>query len=587
VVTAEYRQNGVTRAAIAAAPASVGSLRFLDIPPTQQACSRLQTFNQFYTCADVDVDRYVIDGRRRTLFTVGREIDYDKLPDFQRRHFTYTHGYGLIGAPVDAINATTGRPVFVAGDIPQRGFTPPLRRPEIYFGAQPDMPWAMVDTDQPVFDQRSNRDVEWTGTTGVRVGSGWRRFALTEHLGGLPFIGGGRRVWNATSGRPADSGSRVLLYRDIGSRVAEMAPFLSLDTDPLFVAAGGRLYVVAAAYSATDRYPYATRFGGTSYARQSVTVVMDAYSGETSFYVMDPAEPIVRTWSRVYPDLFTPLDRMPPEVRPHLRYGEDLFEFQSAAIERFHVSNTETFYNGDEAWAPTEEAYGPGVEGTRVISPARYTFAVLPGESKERFLAIRSYKPRTPGRGIGFSGWLAASNEPEDFGRLTVLEFPTNAEGSLDSLDTFTSNVVRDESLSEEIGKRRDSVLRGNTIVVPVGRGLLYVQPLYLDSPGDSLPTLWQVIVSFGDGRVFAGSSFQGALDLALTATGEEAGGPGGSPGPPATLNELVRRAAAEFDAWQRAFGAGQDDEAAQHLKAFRAALAQARRLAEGTGAAG
>jgi uncharacterized membrane protein (UPF0182 family) len=572
---ADYRANGVTTEAIARAPASVASLRFLDIPPTAEACSRQQTKNQFYHCQDVDIDRYQIGGDPRTVFTIGREIDYSQVTDFQRRHFTYTHGYGLIAAPVNEIT-DSGRPVWVAGSIPQRGLD--IDRPEIYFGAQPGMPWSVVNTEQPVFDRDDEREVSWSGGTGISVGSGWRRLALTEFTGGLPYIGGGRRFWNATSGRPADAESQVLLYRDVNARLAELAPFLTPDDDPYFAAAEGRLWVMVPAYVATDRYPYATRFGSANYVRQPVMAAMDAYSGETRLYVLDPDEPMIRTWRAVYPDLFTDGDEMPAGLRAHMRYGEDLFDFQSTALGRFHVDDTDAFFNGDEAWAITQEAYGPGVEGDRIVSPARYTFAVLPGQEEERFLAVRNYKPRTVGRGIGFSGWLAASNDPVDFGRLTVLEFPPNADDPLDSLDTFTSNVARDPQLSEEIGVRRDQVLRGNTIVVPIGDGLLYVQPIYLDAPGDSLPTLWQVIVSFGDQRVFAAPTFERALARAL---GNADAQRPATPGTRANLPTLVQRAATEFEAYQRAFGRGDDAEALRRLRAFRQALAQAKALAE------
>mgnify|MGYP001204041293 CR=1 FL=1 len=592
VVEADYRQRGVTRAAIEQSPASVASLRFLDIPPTREACSRLQTINQFYTCADVDVDRYTIANRKRTLFVIGREIDYTKFTsaDFQRRHFTYTHGYGLIMAPVDEIDANSGRPKFVVGGIPQTVtgdfIQPPVAQPGIYFGAQRAMPWAMVNTDQPEFDRTTNETINWGGATGVKVGSGWRRLALTEFLGGLPYVGGGRRVWNATGGRPADADSSTLLYRDITSRVNEIAPFLTVDADPYFTTAEGRVFVVANAYAATSRYPYSVPSRGVNYLRHTVTAVMDAYTGETTLYLMDDSEPITRTWREVYPKLFTPGAQIPAGLREHLRYGEDLFDFQSDAIERFHVTDTEVFFNGDDAWAITEEAYGPGANGERIESPARYTYAVLPGEKEERFVAVRAYKPAARGRGIGFSGWLAVSNEPEDFGALTVLRFPTTGDQALDSLDTFTSTVARDPDLSQQITTRREQVLRGNTIVTPIGQGLLYVQPLYLDAPGDSLPTLWQVIVGFGDGRVYSGASFQEALSEALGVEVEPEPGatpaaPGSPPAPGPTLAQLVQRASDAFEAYRKAFGEGKDEEAATHLRAFRQALAQARRVAD------
>lgn len=591
IVDAPYKRAAVTRSAIEAAPASVGSIRFLDIPPTKEACSRLQTFNQFYTCSDVDVDRYVLDGQRRTVFGIGRELDYDKLPDFQRRHFTYTHGYGIVLAPVNAIERNTGRPVWAAGGIPQRGVSFDGDNGSIYFGAQQNMPWSMVSTSQSVFDKLDSASpVTWTGSTGIRVGSGWRRLAITEYLGGVPFIGGGRRVWNATGGEPADENSDLLLFRDITARVHEIAPFMSVDADPYFVAEEGRLFVMAPLYATTDQYPYAAAFGGgVRYVRQSAMAVMDAYSGETHLYVLDDQEPITRVWRSVYPDLFTSGDKLSPALRAHLRLGETGLNILADAARRFHVTETDTFYNGDEAWAPTEEAYGPGVQGTSQVSPIRYTYAVLPGDREERFVAIQSYKPAVSGRGIGFSGWLAVVNDPDDasgkqFGRTILLRFRGDQNEPLDSLDTFTGNVAKDETLSSEIGIRKDSVVRGNTIVVPVGQGLMYVQPLYLDSTNDSLPTLWKVIVSFGDGRVFSAPTLEQALNLGLDADGgnEPAGPTGGtSGGGRQSIAQLVQRASTEFDAYQQAFGAGDFESAAGHLKAFRAALARAKALAD------
>lgn len=572
---APYRRNGVTQEAIRATPASVGSLRFLDIGPTKDACSRLQTINQFYTCDDVDVDRYTINGKRRTVFVIGREVDYSDVQDFQRRHFTFTHGFGLIAAPVNVIDGS-GRPEWIASGIPQRGVLP-IDQPRIYFGAQRDTDWAMANTDQRVFDGRAESDAEeWTGTTGVRVGSGWRRLAMTEYLGGLPFIGGGRQVWNATSGRPADADSQLLIFRDIGQRVNELAPFLTVDRDPYFVAADNQLWVMANAYTETDRYPYAAMFGGINYRRQSVVAVMNAYSGETKLYARD--EPIVDTWRKIYPQLFTDVEEMPDSLKAHLRYGEGLFDFQARAVERFHVTDADQFFSADQAWAITEESIGNGIEGTRVLSPARYTYAVLPGQTDEKFVAIRAFKPRVQGRGIGFSGWLAVSNEPEDFGALTLLNFPLGREDPLVAIDTFTSNVSRDRELSAELGVRGDRVLRGNTIVVPIGRGVLYVQPLYLDSAqGDSLPLLWQVVVSFGDDRVYVEPTFERALAKALGAGGGADAG-GANETTPQTSDAIVAEVAEEFRQYQESVGVGDFVQAAKSLEEIERLLGQSGR---------
>ena len=419
----------------------------------------------------------------------------------------------------------------------------------------------------------------------ARPAFGWAQagvaFAITEFLGGLPFIGGGREVWNATSGRPADADSQLLLYRDIGARVSELAPFLALDRDPYFAAADGRLWVMANAYTQTDRYPYAADFGGFNYRHHAVVAVMDAYSGETTLYARD-SDPMIATWRKVYPELFTDFSEMPKSLQQHLRYGEGMFDFQARAVERFHVEETEAFFSGNQAWSITEESTGSGVQGQQVLSPARYTFAVLPGTSQERFVAIRAYKPRVRDRAIGFSGWLAVSNEPDDFGSLSLLEFPLN-DDPLVAIDTFTSNVGRDQDLSGELGVRGQQALRGNTIVVPVGQGLLYVQPLYLDTRGSSLPKLWRVVVSFGDDEVHVGANFGEALARALAANGDvRVGGP-----PSETVQQAITRASTAFEAYQRAVGDGDFAAAGAQLAELEEALQRAEQLSGGSSAQG
>lgn len=577
---ATYRRRGVTRAAIDAAPASVGSLRFLDLEAALAACRRLQALNRYYTCQDADLDRYVRDGAPQTLFVFGREVDYGAIADFQRRHFSFTHGRGVAMAPVNQIDPS-GRPSFVVGGLPTRGLDPPLERPEIYHGAQRDMPWAIVNTDQPD-GFTDERPATWSGA-GIDVGA--NKLALTLELGGLPYVGGGRQLWNALS-RVDTTDAKLLVNRDLTARLGRLAPFLALDDDPWFVAENGRMYVMQNAYTRTGRYPYAAHFDGVSYQRHAVTAVMDAYSGETSLYVMDPADPLIATWRKVYPSLFTDLAQMPPAIARHLRYGEDQFDYQAAALNRFHVTDVDRFFSNDDAWAPTVETTGRGTEGQRITSPARYSYAVLPGESVERFLLLRYFKPATEGRGIAFSAWLTAESDPARFGRLRLLRFDV-AEDALDSVDTFVASVARDADLSAQIGLRRDQVLRGNTIVVPIGEGLLYVQPLYLDTSADSLPTLWQVVVSLGNGRIYSGETFLDALENALRAQG--AGTPGDGTGSggtplPTDIRGLVRDAAAAYEAYRSAWAAGDYATAATRLKEFETLLEKARTTAQSPG---
>lgn len=198
-------------------------------------------------------------------------------------------------------------------------------------------------------------------------------------------------------------------------------------------------------------------------------------------------------------------------------------------------------------------------------------------------MLMRYFKPATVGRGIGFSAWLAADSDPQRFGELSVLRFVPDGPSPLDSVDTFASNVGRDPELSAQIGVRTDQILRGNTIVVPMGRGLLYVQPLYLDTSADSLPTLWQVVVSLGDGRIFYAPTFRDALNKALA--GQVApDGDGDGNALPADLREVVRQAAAAYEAYQAAWAAGRYEDAATQLRRFERIMARAEELADGSG---
>lgn len=558
---AGFARGGVTQEAIDAAPSSVASVRFLDYMPVISACNRLQAFNRFYHCDDADLDRYETDGVGQPMFVLAREVNYEPVGDFQRRHFAFTHGRGVAMAPVNRIDAA-GRPDFVVQGLDSEGLPEPLTRPEIYFGAQPDMPWAVVNTTQP--DGFTNRPAPtWKGD-GIPIEG--NQLALTVDLGGLPFIGGGRRFWNAVK-RSETPETEVLLHRSMDDRMRELVPFLGRDHDPYFVAAGGELWVMQNLYTHTDRYPYAAERDGVNYQRHAAVGVMNAYSGATTIYVLDPGDPIIRTWQAVYPSLFASKEQLPAALAPHLRYGEQQFDYQSAILGRFHVDDVDAFFNNDQGWSFTTETTGSGVQGDRIVSPARFTYAKLPGQAQEQFLLARYFKPATEGRGIGFSAWLSADNDLEDFGALTLLEFPQDARQPLESVDTFASNIARDPTLSEELGVRKDSVLRGNVIVVPVGKGLLYVQPLYLDSSADSLPTLWQVVVSFGDGRVYAAPTFAEALEEALI--GASVPGDGGSTELSGDIKALVREAAAAYERYQVAWREGRYEDATRELRRF------------------
>ncbi len=568
----------ITQAGLQASPASLGSLRVVDVGAARSACRSEagSGVNRLYACEDIDINRMTVGGRRLTVFVAGREIDYARSTEFSQRHLTRTHGYGVLVAPVDRV-AANGRPEWIANGIPQRGISPAIAHPEIYFGAQPSVPWALVNTTLRGLDAGSpNRVIDdWchgadaqaacgrAGGTGISVAGLWRRFAVSQVLGGMPLVGEGRRVWAATDANTATDRTRLLLHRDIRARLGEMAPFLVPDSDPYFAAAGGRIWVVVPAYVATSRYPHAAAFGGANYMRQPVLAAMDAYSGETHLFVTDDEEPMLATWRAVYPGLFTPaarMDALAPGLADQVRLGEDLFDFQSAATERFHVADPEEFWNDTQAWTPGLQQVG-AQDGQVSAAAARYTYLRPQGRSDESFAVMRTFTLASTDAGRTVAGWLVASSEPQDLGRLTLTTF-SGSDGP-PSLATFTTLIGRDEELTRQLALQPHRQ-RGDAMVVPVDRGVLYALPIYVTSQGtgsgaaEPVVGLLRVVVSDG-ARIEAGRTLDAAL-AALTGRSE--------PGPAASTGggPLIAQARAELRAFNAANARGDYAAAGRHL---------------------
>lgn len=576
-----YERGAVTAADVRAAPASVASLRLLDIAAARDACTNREVPRDVnaYVCDDVDINRMTVDGRLRTVLVAGREIAPAARSDFQRTHLGLTHGYGVLVAPVDEAGPE-GQPSWFARGFPQTGITPPLRHAEIYFGAATGAPWALVNTDQPVLDGRDPARVVtgWCrgadasacggeGGTGIALESGWRRFAAATYAGGIPITGDGRRALSAMG----TDGTRLLLMRDIRARVHELAPFLRADSDPYFAPAGGTLWVVVPLYTHTARYPYAATFGDSNYMRQPAVAAMDAYSGRTYLFVLDPDEPMLATWRRVYPGLFTPGERMnavAPGLRAQLRYGEDVFAFQSAAAERHHVSDPQQLANGSAQWAEGWQRQ----DGQSVPSNARYAvWRDRPG-GPERFGLIRTYTglSRDGQPPSTMAGMLSASSAPASLGRLTLDRFTGDAAPS--SLTAFGGRITNNADMAQQI-KLQSAPAWGDTMVVPVGRGLLYVLPIYLRTQGTGTPaSIFRVVVSTGGDDVAWGRTLPDAL-VALRASS-------GAPAPDdgAGVPELAARAQAELEAYNAAMGAGDYPAAARHLATLRTLLGRLNR---------
>ncbi len=553
--------------------ATIDNVRLWDPDPLRSALGQVQTIRPLFEFSDVDVDRYTLDGKFRQVMLSARELNSNRLPaDAQtwvNRTLQFTHGYGFTVAAVNAA-APDGSPILLVKDIPLQG---PITtaRPEVYFGEQPDQ-YIIVDSNEPEFTPvggGTNVQTRFEGAGGVKLSGILQRFAYAWTF----------RDPNILISGAINSNSRLIYRRNIQQRIHEIAPFLQLDVDPYLVVDEAGMYWVQDAYTASDRIPYAHRIDGQNYLHNSVKVIVNAYSGETEFYVTEPDEPILKAYAAVFPHLFKPLDQMPPTLRSHLRYPEDLFRFQTQAYLRYHIREARQFYQQEDQWdIPTVLSGG----GNGAIRPY-YVIAQLPGGTQEEFMLILPFVPRNRTNAIA---WIAARSDGTNYGKLVAFRFPdgvsvpgpTQVERRIDS----DGRVSQQLTLWNQSGSK---VIRGDLLMIPIGNANLFFEPLYLaaTSGGSEIPQLKRVVVVNGD-SVAMEPTLSRAIDVlfgratpsGLDSTGATAGGApstatptapsspaGGTPTPrasPAIPNDvgaLVAQAAQAYDRAQALLRAG------------------------------
>lgn len=457
---------------------TIQNIRVWDERPLLQTYRQIQSIRLYYDFNNVDVDRYLIDNQYRQVMLAARELVVDQLPaqaqTWVNRHLIYTHGYGLAMSPVNEVTAE-GLPQLMIKDVPPAvDIDLKIDRPEIYFGEK-TTEYIMVQTSAQEFDYpKGDKNVYATygGKGGVPISSFMRRllFAIQFQDPQILFT---------TYLTPE---SRIMFNRRIRNRVTAIAPFLSYDTDPYMVVSGGRLYWIQDAYTASNMYPYSKRSRTPfrkkelNYIRNSVKVVIDAYDGHVAYYMIDTQDPILKTYAKVYPDLFKPLDEMPADLKKHLRYPNDLFEIQVQTYAKYHMQDVQVFYNQEDLWEPPDEIYG---DNRQMMKPY-YIIIKLPDEDKEEFLLMLPY---TPSKKDNMIGWLAARSDLPHYGSLLVYKLskdklaygPMQVEARIDQ----QTDISRELSLW---GQRGSRVIRGNLLAIPVGESFIYVEPIYLEA---------------------------------------------------------------------------------------------------------
>jgi uncharacterized membrane protein (UPF0182 family) len=432
---------------------------------------------------------------------VARELKIDKLPESSRNWINekliYTHGYGITMNPVNGF-MPDGLPDLVLSDMPVRSTVADLHvaRPEIYFGQLTNTD-VYVRTSQKEFNYpqgESNSYTTYEGHGGIAIGSWPRRLLIAFNRGDLSKLPFSDDV------RPD---SLLLMRRNIYDRVMSVAPFLVYDDDPyVVVGTDGRLYWIMDAFTTSDTFPYARHYrldtGRVNYLRNSVKVVVDAYEGTVTFFVFDPADPIIGAYRRLFPELFQDAGAMPAGLGSHVRYPELLLSVQGRVYSLYHMRDPAVFYNKEDLWTVASEVT---MSETReqVARPLEPNFVLmqLPGEPRVEFIAIL---PFTPSNRNNLIGWIAGRSDGEAYGSALVFDFPKTrlVDGPL-QVEARIDQNPQISSMLTLWNQQGSHTRRGGLLVIPVARGLLYAEPIYLQAERSPMPQLRLVVLAVQD----------------------------------------------------------------------------------------
>ncbi|MHB8412725.1 MAG: UPF0182 family membrane protein [Candidatus Acidiferrales bacterium] len=544
----------LTAASIEQNAPTMRNLRLWDHRPQLTTFQQLQEIRTYYDFVRVYNDRYRIDSALRQVSLSARELSVNSLPDpnWVNQHLIYTHGYGLCLGPVNE-STPDGLPVLFIKDIPPvSSISLQVTRPEIYYGERPNN-YCFVKTGAREFDYPSGEQNVYTvyqGSGGIRVGSFWRRLLFALRFSNINILLSGYM-------QPA---SRIMIHRRILARVERLAPFLSYDRHPyLVVASDGSLQWIVDAYTTSRHYPYSEPTAGVgNYIRNSVKITISAYDGRVRFYISDPSDPLIRAYARIFPGVFQPLSEMPPDLRAHIRYPQDLFAIQAAKYAVYHMTNPQVFYSKEDLWRVATRMAG----GTSTPMKPYYAVMKLPevGKTEEFILMV----PFTPASKNNMIAWMAARCDGADYGKVLVFTFPK--EKLIYGPEQIQSRVNQNPSISQQLtlwDQGGSRVIRGTLLVVPVQNAVLYVEPLYLAAEsGASLPELKRVIVAYSD-HVVMERSLGDALNVIFGGAGAsaESSRPAGPAGTavsapaktvPRSLQSLVQQANQHYERAQQ-----------------------------------
>ena len=569
---------------------TLANVRLWDPTQTQPTFDKLQDIRSYYQFNSLAVDRYKVNGSETPAVVGVREINDADLPSTSWVNTTlqYTHGYGMVVSPANAATSN-GDPEFAVGDVPPQSNSglPLVTQPSIYFGLN-NSGYVVANSEQPEIDFQltngTNVETHYSGNGGVQLSNFFDRAMFALRFSDFNLI---------ISNQITDK-SRLMFDRGVQARVAKAAPFLSLDADPYPVLLGGHIDWVQDAYTTTDNYPYSQNADTSAlpaasglnqnfnYVRNSVKVVIDAYTGKMTFYVMDPSDPIIQTYEKAFPGMFTSATTMSADLKAHLRYPEDIFTAQASMYGKYHITSAQSFYSAADAWtlSPSPGSGSPSealpttlttnAQGQQVSTGQLQRMAPIyqelrvPGQAQQSFSLLDAFVPVSQQSQIQtLSGFMIAGSDPGHYGQLQM--FVTPRDQPVNGPSIVAAQIDATPAVSQQItllNSNGSSALLGNVLMIPVADSLLYIQPLYVQSSRNAFPELQRVIAVYGKQ-----AAIQPTLSAALTqvfqapvsTSTNNSGGTG-------ALSPEVRSL---LDAAQQAYEQSQSDLKAGNLGAY------------------
>jgi uncharacterized membrane protein (UPF0182 family) len=551
--------------------ATIANIRLMDPNVLSATFRQLQQIRPYYSFSEsLDIDRYTVDGVKRDVVIAVRELNIEGNPsrNWINDHLVYTHGFGLVAAYGNDRDID-GKPKFAVGNLPPTGALGDFE-PRVYFGENVPNYSIIggVKTETPVeFDYpddaspNGQRNYTYTGSGGVPVGS-----LINKVIFALKY-----QEQRILLSNLINKDSKILFERNPLDRVAKVAPWLTLDGDPYPALVDGKIIWIIDGFTTSAGYPYSRqsvlsnviadipssatignqRNRTVNYIRNSVKATVDAYNGTVTLYEWNEKDPVLKTWAKAFPNTIKPKSEISAQLLEHIRYPEDLFRVQREILSSYHVKTAEAFYGGQDFWRVPRDPSTFGANAS--AQPPYYLTLQMPGTKKPVFSLTTPFVPR--GGRENLSAFAVVNSDPgPDYGKISVLQLPrnTNIAGPSQVASNFEAKPEVANSLSL-LRRGGSDVVLGNLLTLPVGGGLLYVQPVYVRATSNTAayPLLQKVLVSFGD-QIGYDDTLKGALDQVFGGnSGTVAGGSSsGTAGQTSTNSSLANSLASAKQAY-------------------------------------